>query len=110
MTARLTVWYDGACPLCIREIALMRRLDKRQRIAFEDVTEPSTGCPLDRSLMLARKPGTAVYASLLEKAEIVGASYIVMGAYGHSPTVEAIFGGVTRSMLTNTKLPLLLAH
>lgn len=58
----------------------------------------------------SRKPGTAVYASLLEKAELVGASYIVMGAYGHSPTVEAIFGGVTRSMLTNTKLPLFLAH
>ena len=24
---RLTVWYDGGCPLCLREIALMRRLD-----------------------------------------------------------------------------------
>jgi len=27
--SRLTVWYDGACPLCLREIALMRRLDGR---------------------------------------------------------------------------------
>lgn len=57
-----------------------------------------------------RKPGSTVYASLLEKADLVGASYIVMGAYGHSPAVEAVFGGVTRSMLTNSKLPLLLAH
>ena len=22
------VWFDGACPLCLREIALMRRLDR----------------------------------------------------------------------------------
>ena len=31
--ALVTVWFDGACPLCLREIALMRRLDKRGAIA-----------------------------------------------------------------------------
>lgn len=52
---RLTVWYDGACPLCIREIALMRRLDQRGALGFVDLTaaEPAA-CPLDRSLLLAR--------------------------------------------------------
>ena len=25
---KLEVWYDGACPLCTREIELMRRLDR----------------------------------------------------------------------------------
>lgn len=54
LTHNLTVWYDGACPLCIREIALMRRLDRDQRIAFVDLTEPTAPCPLDRSVMLAR--------------------------------------------------------
>lgn len=58
----------------------------------------------------SRKPGDTVYATLREKAEIIGASYIVMGAYGHSPAVEAIFGGVTRSMLAHSTVPLLLAH
>ena len=28
------VWFDGACPLCRREIAWMRRLDRRNAIAF----------------------------------------------------------------------------
>jgi predicted DCC family thiol-disulfide oxidoreductase YuxK len=51
---RTTIWYDGACPLCIREIALMRRLDKRGAIDFVDLSEPNASCPLDRGLMLAR--------------------------------------------------------
>ncbi|MFM7378416.1 MAG: thiol-disulfide oxidoreductase DCC family protein [Erythrobacter sp.] len=49
------VWYDGACPLCLREIALMRRLDRRGRINFVDVAagaDPS--CPIDRAQLLAR--------------------------------------------------------
>jgi predicted DCC family thiol-disulfide oxidoreductase YuxK len=49
------VWFDGACPLCQREIALMKRLDKRGAIDFVDVAggaDPS--CPIDRSELLAR--------------------------------------------------------
>jgi nucleotide-binding universal stress UspA family protein len=38
------------------------------------------------------------------------AAYCVMGAYGHSPLREALFGGVTRRMLTSSRIPLLLAH
>lgn len=49
------VWYDGACPLCLREIALMRRLDRRGRIAFVDVAQGSDpSCPVDRAQLLAR--------------------------------------------------------
>lgn len=32
----LTVYFDGACPICAREIALMKRLDRRRRLAFCD--------------------------------------------------------------------------
>jgi len=52
--SRVTVWYDGACPLCIREIALMRTLDRRDAINFIDIATPATSCPLDRQLMLDR--------------------------------------------------------
>lgn len=51
--SRVTVWHDGNCPLCQREIALMRRLDTRGAIAFVDAAGPDT-CPLDRTEMLAR--------------------------------------------------------
>jgi len=53
-TPALTVWYDGACPLCIREIALMRRLDRARRIDFIDVAPEDAVCPIDRTLLLAR--------------------------------------------------------
>ena len=55
-TPAVTVWFDGGCPLCVREISLMRRLDRRQRIEFIDVTGDSnvSACPLDRETLLAR--------------------------------------------------------
>jgi predicted DCC family thiol-disulfide oxidoreductase YuxK len=52
--AKITVWYDGACPLCIREIALMRWLDAQHSIEFLDIAPADAVCPLDRQLMLAR--------------------------------------------------------
>ncbi|MFB0611235.1 thiol-disulfide oxidoreductase DCC family protein [Aurantiacibacter poecillastricola] len=52
----MTVWHDGACPLCQREIALMRRLDTNGAITFIDATSPDAGrtCPLDPAIMLQR--------------------------------------------------------
>jgi predicted DCC family thiol-disulfide oxidoreductase YuxK len=50
----LSVWYDGECPLCRREIALMRRLDRRRAIQFVDLAQDGAACPLDRTLLLAR--------------------------------------------------------
>jgi predicted DCC family thiol-disulfide oxidoreductase YuxK len=51
---RLTVWHDGTCPLCRREIALMRRFDRRGAIRFVDAADPADTCPIDRAAMLAR--------------------------------------------------------
>jgi predicted DCC family thiol-disulfide oxidoreductase YuxK len=50
----VTVWYDGGCPLCQREIALMRRLDRRKAIHFVDISDAQSICPIDRSALLAR--------------------------------------------------------
>ena len=54
MSAQVTVWYDGGCPLCVREIALMSRLDKHDRIQFIDVDREDATCPVDRDLLLRR--------------------------------------------------------
>ncbi|TLU72905.1 thiol-disulfide oxidoreductase DCC family protein [Lichenicoccus roseus] len=54
--ASLTVWFDGGCPLCRREVALMRRLDRAHAIDFRDVSRGDAGaaCPLDRATLLER--------------------------------------------------------
>ena len=39
--ARLTVFYDGACPLCVKEIAFYRRRKGADRIAWLDVSNAS---------------------------------------------------------------------
>jgi predicted DCC family thiol-disulfide oxidoreductase YuxK len=53
--AGVTVWFDGSCPLCAREIALMKRLDKRGVIEFIDVVDSEdVACPVDKAILLAR--------------------------------------------------------
>lgn len=53
---KLQVWFDGDCPLCRREIAVMRGLDRRGAIAFTDVSVAGgpEACPIDRAALLAR--------------------------------------------------------
>ncbi len=54
----MLVWFDGACPLCRREIAWVCRLDRRGAIAFVDVSwaaaQDDAACAVDRSALLAR--------------------------------------------------------
>ncbi len=52
-TPQVTVWFDGDCPLCTREIRLMRRLDRRRAIRFVDI-HAGRDCPLDATTLLAR--------------------------------------------------------
>lgn len=54
--------------------------------------------------------GHTIYAAILTRARSANAAYIVMGAYGHSPTLESFFGGVTRSILAKSDRPVVLAH
>lgn len=47
---------------------------------------------------------------LLRHATDVDANLVVMGAYSHSRFREAVFGGATRYMLEEARLPVLMAH
>lgn len=47
---------------------------------------------------------------LLSEVREQRAAYLVMGGYGHARMLEAVFGGVTRRMLTESPVPLFLAH
>jgi len=36
----LEAYFDGACPLCVREVRLLRRMDRRGRVRFVDIAAP----------------------------------------------------------------------
>ncbi len=52
----LTVYYDGACPLCRREIGVYKDCRGAESVAFVDVSEPGAapGDDLSREAALAR--------------------------------------------------------
>jgi predicted DCC family thiol-disulfide oxidoreductase YuxK len=90
------VWYDGACPLCLREIALMRRLDRRGRITFVDVAlDADPSCPIDRAQLLARfhaeedgviHSGAAAFAAMWRAIPLLRP----LGLAARSPTVLGV--------------------
>ena len=61
---------------------------------------------------VAELPGSGRHPAevLLEAAESRDAGYVVLGVYGHSRLLEMVFGGVTRRILIDPPLPLILAH
>lgn len=54
--------------------------------------------------------GRTAAATLRQYAIDISADLLVMGAYGHSRLRERIFGGVTRSMIDEPPLPILMAR
>lgn len=47
---------------------------------------------------------------LLDEAARMRADVLVMGAYGHSPLRELVFGGATRDVLSKANIPVMFAH
>ena len=70
----VTVWFDAQCPLCIREIEFMRRLDKNGAIEFIDVHRASS-CPIDRGTLLARFHARDSDGKLVSGAEAFAAMW-----------------------------------
>lgn len=104
MTA-VTVWYDGACPLCIREIALMRRLDRAAQIEFVDVAPEGAACPIDRNLLLARFHAREAGGPILDGAAAFAAMWRAipllrpLGIAARNGTVLAILERLYRAFL-----------
>lgn len=54
--------------------------------------------------------GNGIEATLRNVVAETGASLLVQGAYGHSRLRQTIFGGVTRGLLADAPVPMLIAH
>ena len=55
-------------------------------------------------------PKFGISEDIVTHAKKVGAEYVLMGAYSHSRAGEFFFGGVTRELLRNCAISLVLAH
>jgi predicted DCC family thiol-disulfide oxidoreductase YuxK len=71
---RVTVWFDGACPLCRREIAFIRRIAPAGAIRFEDVAGDGS-CPIDRAALLARFHAQEAGGPIVSGAAAFGAMW-----------------------------------
>lgn len=67
----LTVLYDGACPLCRREISVYRGLPASQPVCFADVSDATTALPpgSTRAQLMARFHVQAADGRLLSGAQ-----------------------------------------
>jgi nucleotide-binding universal stress UspA family protein len=66
------------------------------------------GIDAETITLKSRKGGAG--ETLLNKADELGCDLIVKGAYTQSRLRQMIFGGTTRHILANAKLPVLMAH
>jgi len=76
------VFFDGACPLCLREITMLRRLDRRDRIRFTDIAaEGFDPAEVGRSwqALMERIHGRLPDGTLLEGVEVFRRLYAAVG-------------------------------
>jgi predicted DCC family thiol-disulfide oxidoreductase YuxK len=96
MTERaFEVFFDGDCPLCRREIDMLRRLDGgRGRIACTDIAGPgfdpaTLGVP--REQLMARIHGRLADGTLVEGVEVFRQLYSAVG-FGRAVAVTRLPG------------------
>jgi predicted DCC family thiol-disulfide oxidoreductase YuxK len=76
------LFFDGDCPLCMREISMMRRLDKRDRIRFTDIAAPdfdSKTVGLTQEDLMARIHARLPSGELIEGVEVFRRAYSAVG-------------------------------
>jgi predicted DCC family thiol-disulfide oxidoreductase YuxK len=78
----IEVFYDGACPLCMREIRLLQRKDRRRRIRFVDIARDGfdpASVGLSWEAMMARLHGRLPDGSLIDGVEVFRRLYAAVG-------------------------------
>lgn len=78
-----TILYDGECPLCAREVALLRRLDRgRGRLGHVDIAAPgfdAAAYGTDWATLMGRIHGALPDGTLVEGVEVFRRSYAAVG-------------------------------
>lgn len=83
------VFYDGECPLCMREIDMLRRRDTEHRIVFSDIAAPgfdALSIGLDYAALMKRIHARLPNGEIIEGVEVFRRLYT---AIGFGPIVSA---------------------
>jgi len=105
MMEQVTVWFDSGCPLCRREIAIIRRLDRRNAIRFIDACDPMASCPVDRVEILSRfhaeeggklLSGAAAFAAMWRAIPLLRPLGLIAGWPPATPFFEMAYRGFLR--------------
>lgn len=108
------VFYDSECPLCMREIAMLRRKDRALRIQFTDIASPSFEAGAygrTQEAFLARIAGRLPDGTWLEGVEVFRRLYAAIGWRravavsrwpGVSQLLELAYGWFARNRLRLT--------
>lgn len=85
---QVEVFYDGECPLCMREIRMLMRRDRARRIRFTDIAAKGFDAAtvgLDPSVLMKKIHGRLPSGEIVEGVEVFRRLYDAVG-----------FGGMVR--------------
>lgn len=111
-SASATATMHACLPLLQRasEVNLFMARDPRRDLSADDAAVQLSRHGVHAIISYAEDSGVEPVYHLIEaEAKSWHADYIVMGAYGHGRLRET-FGGVTKSMLASSTLPVILGH
>lgn len=82
MASEIEVFYDGGCPLCTREMALLRQLDRKGRIRFSDIAAEgfdAGSVGVSPAALMDRIHGRLADGTLVEGVEVFRRVYTAVG-------------------------------
>ena len=76
------VFYDGDCPLCMREITMLQKMDRHGRIRFSNIADPTfdpASVALDHAALMAKIHGRLPSGEMIEGVEVFRQLYAAVG-------------------------------
>jgi Universal stress protein UspA and related nucleotide-binding proteins len=126
VTAPAMVAWNGSSEACVALREAVPLLAAARKVYLVSVAEPSDKQRFDFPALegaqyLSRhgiecevveipRGDAKISDTLFSAAQLRECGLMVMGAYGHSRLAEMLLGGVTRRMLSDPQMPILLAH
>lgn len=126
VSAPMLVAWNGSSEACVALRAAVPLLACSSKVTLASVAEPSEKARfdfpssegakylsrhgIDCEIVEIPRGEAKIADTLFSAAQLRECGLMVMGAYGHSRLAEMLLGGVTRQMLSEPQMPILLAH